>query len=126
MAANQKSIYVYDDFSFDEPILLGLLYITFIRGKENFSFEYDHQWLVRTMFPVDLDPEIPGFAGRHYPGGKGIFGIFSDASPDRWGRVLMNKLRRDNYGLQNFRQSMMRTIMEHGKRWCMILPGCVD
>ena len=81
MAANQKIIYVYDDFSFDEPILLGLLYITFIRGKENFSFEYDHQWLVRTMFPVDLDPEIPGFAGRHYPGGKGIFGIFSDASP---------------------------------------------
>lgn len=79
MAANQKIIYVYDDFSFDEPILLGLLYITFIRGKENFSFEYDHQWLVRTMFPVDLDPEIPGFAGRHYPGGKGIFGIFSDA-----------------------------------------------
>lgn len=126
MAANQKIIYVYDDFSFDEPILLGLLYITFIRGKENFSFEYDHQWLVRTMFPVDLDPEIPGFAGRHYPGGKGIFGIFSDASPGRWGRVLMNKLRRDNYGLQNFRQSMMRTIMEHGKRWCMILPGCVD
>ena len=126
MAANQKIIYVYDDFSFDEPILLGLLYITFIRGKENFSFEYDHQWLVRTMFPVDLDPEIPGFAGRHYPGGKGILCIFSDASPDRWGRVLMNKLRRDNYGLQNFRQSMMRTIMEHGKRWCMILPGCVD
>ena len=76
MAANQKIIYVYDDFSFDEPILLGLLYITFIRGKENFSFEYDHQWLVRTMFPVDLDPEIPGFAGRHYPGGKRDFGIF--------------------------------------------------
>ena len=94
MAVNQKIIYVYDDFSFDEPILLGLLYITFIRGKENFSFEYDHQWLVRTMFPVDLDPEIPGFAGRHYPGGKGIFGIFSDASPDRWGRVLMNKRER--------------------------------
>ena len=94
MAANQKIIYVYDDFSFDEPILLGLLYITFIRGKENFFFEYDHQWLVRTMFPVDLDPEIPGFAGRHYPGGKGIFGIFSDASPDRWGRVLMNKRER--------------------------------
>ena len=76
MAANQKIIYVYDDFSFDEPILLGLLYITFIRGKENFSFEYDHQWLVRTMFPVDLDPEIPGFAGRHYPGGKGNFWYF--------------------------------------------------
>lgn len=35
MVANQKIIYVYDDFSFDEPILLGLRGDT-IRGEKGF------------------------------------------------------------------------------------------
>ena len=34
------------------------------------------------------------YSGRQYPSGKNIFGIFSDASPDRWGRILMNKRER--------------------------------
>ena len=34
------------------------------------------------------------YAGRQYPSGKNIFGLFADASPDRWGRVLMNKRER--------------------------------
>lgn len=34
------------------------------------------------------------YSGRQYPTGKNIFGLFADASPDRWGRVLMNKRER--------------------------------
>ena len=34
------------------------------------------------------------YSGRQYPFGKTIFGLFSDSSPDRWGRVLMNKRER--------------------------------
>ena len=34
------------------------------------------------------------YSGRQYPSGKNIFGLFADASPDRWGRVLMNKRER--------------------------------
>lgn len=34
------------------------------------------------------------YGGRQFPNGKNIFGIFADASPDRWGRVLMNKRER--------------------------------
>lgn len=34
MAENQKTIYVYDDFSFDEPILLGQLYVSVIKGGD--------------------------------------------------------------------------------------------
>ena len=94
MAVEQKIIYVYDDFSFEEPVLLGLLYADVMRGSENFSFEYDSNWIAKTMHPIDIDPRLPIFGGRQYPNGKSIFGIFADASPDRWGRVLMNKRER--------------------------------
>lgn len=43
---------------------------------------------------MTLDPELMPYAGRQYPNGKNIFGLFADASPDRWGRVLMNKCER--------------------------------
>lgn len=94
MAGSQKIIYVYDDFSFDEPVLLGKLYAGKIKGGESFSFEYDAEWLKRTVLPVDIDPELPAFLGRQYPTEKNIFGLFADASPDRWGRVLMNRRER--------------------------------
>lgn len=94
MAVNQKTIYVYDDFSFDVPVLIGRLYVGVIKGGENFSFEYDTEWLKKTVLPVDIDPELPAYGGRQYPAGKSIFGLFADASPDRWGRVLMNKRER--------------------------------
>ena len=74
MSANQKTIYVYDDFSQEEPILLG--------------------WLKQMKLSVSLDPELMPYGGRQFPNGKNIFGIFADASPDRWGRVLMNKRER--------------------------------
>lgn len=94
MAANQKTIYVYDDFSCDEPILLGRLYVNVIKGGESYSFEYDSSWLKQNRLSVDIDPELMAFGGRQYPSGKNIFGLFADASPDRWGRVLMNKRER--------------------------------
>lgn len=94
MAVNQKTIYVYDDFSFDSPVPLGKLYVGVIKGSENFSFEYDLEWLKRTALPVDIDPELPAYGGRQHTGAKNIFGLFADSSPDRWGRVLMNKRER--------------------------------
>ena len=94
MSVDQKEIYVYDDFSFDKPTLLGMLFVNSIRGVESYSFEYDKEWLRQTRLSVNLDPELMTFEGRQYPLGKNIFGLFSDASPDRWGRVLMNKRER--------------------------------
>lgn len=94
MAVGQKTIYVYDDFSFETPILLGKLYTGTVRGEENYSFEYSSEWLRRTTLSVDLDPELGTFGGRQFPSGKKIFGLFADASPDRWGRTLMNKRER--------------------------------
>ena len=94
MSANQKTIYVYDDFSQKEPILLGMLYVNVIKGGETYSFEYSNGWLKQMKLSVSLDPELMPYGGRQFPNGKNIFGIFADASPDRWGRVLMNKRER--------------------------------
>ena len=94
MAENQKTIFVYDDFSSDEPLLIGMLFVDVIRGGESYSFEYNKHWLEITGSALNLDPEIMPYAGRQYPAGRNIFGMFADASPDRWGRILMNKRER--------------------------------
>lgn len=94
MSVNQKLIYVYDDFSFPEPVLLGMLYVSVMKGSETYSFEYSSEWLKKTNLSVCMDPELMFFGGRQYPSGKKIFGMFADASPDRWGRMLMNKRER--------------------------------
>ncbi|MBQ6517364.1 MAG: type II toxin-antitoxin system HipA family toxin [Anaerolineaceae bacterium] len=94
MTSAQKTVYVYDSFSSNTPSLLGLLYISVVRGTESYAFEYSRDWLSKTNLSISLDPELMPFPGRQFPAGKNIFGLFSDASPDRWGRVLMNKRER--------------------------------
>ena len=94
MAVNQKTIFVYDDFSTEQPVLMGSLYVNVIKGGESYSFEYDKDWLRKTGLTLILDPELMPYSGRQYPTGKNIFGLFADASPARWGRVLMNKRER--------------------------------
>lgn len=94
MATNQKTIFVYDDFSAKQPILMGLLYVSVIKGGESYSFEFDKQWLTTRGATLMLDPQLMPYLGRQYPSDQNIFGLFADASPDRWGRILMNKRER--------------------------------
>lgn len=94
MSKTEKIVYVYDSFSFDEPMLLGKLYVDVIKGGETYSFEYDKNWLKSTNYPVSIDPDFMGYGGREYPRGNSIFGVFADASPDRWGQILLNKKER--------------------------------
>ena len=94
MVSKEKTIFVYDDFSMQNPILIGILYVNSLKGGESYSFEYDREWLKKTSLKITLDPELMPYSGRQYPFGKTIFGLFSDSSPDRWGRVLMNKRER--------------------------------
>lgn len=112
MAMDEKIIYVYDNFSEDVPCLIGRLYIGVIKGGETYSFEYDADWLVRNKMKVSLDPQLQPFTGRQFPTGKNIFGIFADASPDRWGRVLMNKRERmsPTMGLSRHMAQILRLI----------------
>ena len=48
MADKQKTIFVYDDFSSKQPVLMGALYVNVIKGGESYSFEYDKEWLKKT------------------------------------------------------------------------------
>lgn len=94
MTEEERVIYVYDDFTEAKPVLLGMLYVGFIRGGETYSFEYDRDWLKKSKMSINLDPELQPFSGRQYSSSKNIFGLFADASPDRWGRALINKRER--------------------------------
>ena len=94
MVSKEKTIFVYADFSMQNPTLMGILYVNSLKGEESYSFEYDREWLKKTSLKITLDPELMPYSGRQYPFGKTIFGLFSDSSPDRWGRVLMNKRER--------------------------------
>lgn len=94
MTQEEKIVFVYDDFSFDQPLLMGYLYVGFIKGSESYSFEFSKEWLKKTELTISLDPYLLPYSGRQYSPNKNIFGLFADSSPDRWGRLLMNKRER--------------------------------
>ncbi|MDY0081592.1 MAG: HipA domain-containing protein [Ignavibacteriaceae bacterium] len=89
----RKEIFVYADWKGvkNNPALMGVLYSEILRGKEIFSFEYSDEWL-KSKFAQVIDPDLQLFSGTQYlNAAKNNFGIFLDSSPDRWGRVLMNR-----------------------------------
>jgi serine/threonine-protein kinase HipA len=80
------------------PLRLGILYAHQARGREVFEFEFDKQALVNSaLVNPPLDPRLGAYEGRqHAPQDVPTFGVFADASPDRWGRLLMQRrLERD-------------------------------
>jgi serine/threonine-protein kinase HipA len=93
MVSNQgKLIEVWADWHWlHYPTLMGYLSTSLVRGKEIFAFEYHSDWL-NTFDLQQLDPDLHFFKGRQYlKDDKLNFGMFLDSSPDRWGRVLMQR-----------------------------------
>lgn len=88
----QKAIQVCGHWQgMQDPVVMGTLYAASARGKEVFSFEYDPTWL-KSPFAQMLDPDLGLFSGPQYArDGHDNFGLFLDSSPDRWGRVLMQR-----------------------------------
>lgn len=86
-----KIIYCYLDDIFHGCRYLGNLYVQNERGREIYSFEWSNECLEQEVpFPI-LDPRLfAGMYGRQYAGDR-LFGVFSDACPDRWGRLLMSR-----------------------------------
>lgn len=88
------TIAVYADWiGLAEPLRLGRLHARRGAGREVFEFDFDVAALAhpaaRNLY---LDPRLGLFEGRqHPPQGHAIFGVFADASPDRWGRLLMRR-----------------------------------
>ena len=73
---------------------VGTLGYEVLRGADVFSFEYSRLW-VKHHPDIMFGRDLPPFTGIQYaPTGQGIFGCFSDALPDSWGRKLID-LRAD-------------------------------
>jgi len=74
------------------PTLMGVLRASEAQGKEVFSFEYEAGWLEGASFR-SLDPDLQLYGGPQYLDGetRPNFGLFLDSSPDRWGRLLMQR-----------------------------------
>lgn len=87
-----KTLYVYADFDWLEgPVPIGVLGYECLRGTDSYSFRFDNEWL-RRHGSLFLSADINGYPGLQYTQpGRDIFGCFSDALPDRWGRLLMNR-----------------------------------
>ncbi len=103
-----NDIFVYSDW--DEPnapTQIGILHKQLVRGKEIFSFEYNNNWL-SSSDAQQLDPDLKLFPGLHYlEEKKPNFGIFLDSSPDRWGRVLMQRREAIISKLENRKQKVL-------------------
>ena len=87
-----KTLYVYADFDWlTAPTLVGELGYESLRGSDNYAFKYDNDWL-RQYGNLYLSADINNYPGLQYTQpGRDIFGCFSDALPDRWGRLLLNR-----------------------------------
>lgn len=85
-------LFVYGDFNWLEaPILIGEIGYESLRGSDSYSFKYDKEWLAK-YGSIFLSADINNYTGQQYTQpGKDIFGCFSDALPDRWGRTLLNR-----------------------------------
>lgn len=88
------SIAVYADWAgLAQPLRLGWLHARRGAGRETFEFAFEAAALAHpVMRQAHLDPRLGLFEGRqHPPQGHTTFGVFADASPDRWGRLLMRR-----------------------------------
>ena len=85
---------VYADWDgLPAPYRLGMLRVQHGAGREIFEFEFDSAAIANPAFAnLHLDPRLGLFEGRQYPQqGSETFGVFADASPDRWGRMLIRR-----------------------------------
>lgn len=90
-----ETVSVYADLEHFEALAqMGSLRRQRSRSGDIFSFEYEPTWLQKPE-AFSFDPDLALVNGPRYPvPGRPNFGIFLDSSPDRWGRVLMQ--RREN------------------------------
>ena len=89
-----KRLYVYADFDWLKEVeLIGELGYESLRGADSYSFTFNHEWL-KKHGELFLSDDLNNYPGQQYTQpDKDIFGCFSDALPDRWGRTLL--LRRE-------------------------------
>ncbi len=75
--SEKKEIKVYAHWErFKTPVLMGILSVAPVRGKEIFSFEYTREWL-KSDFTYLIDPDLQMYSGRYFPREEKLnFGAF--------------------------------------------------
>lgn len=89
-----KKLYVFADFDWLKEVeLIGELGYGSLRGTDSYSFTFNNEWL-KKHGELFLSDDLNNYPGQQYSLPEmDIFGCFSDALPDRWGRTLL--LRRE-------------------------------
>lgn len=87
-----ERLLVFADFDWlDKPELVGELCYEKLRGSDSYAFRFDDNWL-KFHAGIKLSEDINNYPGLQYTQpGNDIFGCFSDALPDRWGRTLLKR-----------------------------------
>lgn len=87
-----ERLLVFADFDWlDKPELVGELCYEKLRGSDSYAFQYDEHWL-KGHAEVKLSEDINNYPGMQYTqSGQDVFGCFSDALPDRWGRTMLKR-----------------------------------
>ena len=87
-----EKLFVFGDFNWlHEPELIGELCYEKLRGSDSYAFKFEGNWL-NLHAGIKLSDDINNYPGMQYTlPGKDIFGCFSDALPDRWGRTLLKR-----------------------------------
>lgn len=87
-----KKIFVFADFDWLKEVeLIGELSYESLRGSDSYGFKFDDTWL-KKHGAIFLSEDLNNYPGQQYTQpDKDIFGCFSDALPDRWGRTLLNR-----------------------------------
>ena len=108
--AGTETVEVYlDAGQSPEPDLMGTLHCQQSGKGELFSFKYARDWLDQPE-AFAFDPDLALDEGHQYPSAdRSNFGILTDSSPDRGGRVLMQR-RENALARQEGRRS--RTLTE--------------
>ena len=83
---------VLADFDWlDKPEVMGELCYEKLRGSDSYAFRFSNDWL-KHHADIKLSEDINNYPGMQYTQpGSDIFGCFSDALPDRWGRTLLKR-----------------------------------
>lgn len=102
-----KKLYVYADFDWLKEIeLVGELGYESLRGSDSYCFTFSDGWLKKHA-DLFLSDDLNNYPGQQYTQpGKDIFGCFSDALPDRWGRTLL--LRREQLAAKEEKRPVRR------------------
>ena len=78
----------------EHTYVVGTLWARQNRGRESASFEYSKEWLANPR-RFSLEPALQiGRGSFHTQSNQRLFGAFGDSAPDRWGRVLIQRMER--------------------------------